>query len=207
MGSKVGAGGSKVFTGKDLAVQERRFRYILDEDAELLLLEEEHAAELYALTTASRGHLRRWLPWVDSVETVFDTQRYVRSCLQQFAEDNGFQAGIWYQGSLGGVIGYHAVDWVNRSTTLGYWLGESFQGKGLVTKACQALVDWAFREWRLNRVEIRCALQNQRSRAIPEGLGFTEEGVVREAEWLYDHFVDLAVYGMLVKDWNRKNNK
>ena len=132
---------------------EQQFHHIIDEDLELCLLDED------------------------------DAQRYIRSSLGQFVENNGFQAGMWYRGTLAGIIGYQGVDWVNRSTALGYWVGASCQGKGLVTKACSALIDPAFREWRLNRVEIRCATGNDRSQAITERLGFTQEGTLRGAEW------------------------
>jgi len=68
-------------------------------------------------------------------------------------------------------------------------------------KACRSLVEYAFDEWHLNRVEIRCAVGNTKSRAIPERLGFKSEGILREAEWLYDHYVDHIIYGMLARDW------
>ncbi len=70
-----------------------------------------------------------------------------------------------------------------------------------MTRACRALVDYAFAKLQLNRVEIRCATGNLRSQAIPERLGFTREGTLREGEWLYDHFVDLIVYSMLAREW------
>jgi ribosomal-protein-serine acetyltransferase len=50
-------------------------------------------------------------------------------------------------------------------------------------------------------VEVRAAPGNRRSRAIPERLGFRQEGILRDAEWLYDHYVDLVVYAMLADDW------
>ena len=185
---------------------EQQFHHIIDEDLELCLLDEDDAQALFDLTDQNREYLRQWLIWVDNIETISDAQRYIRSSLGQLVENNGFQTGIWYRGTLAGIIGYQGVDWVNRSTTLGYWVGASCQGKGLVTKACSALVDRAFREWRLNRVEIRCATGNDRSRAIPERLSFKEEGILREAEWLYDHFADLVVYSILADEWRERSN-
>ena len=188
-------------------VQERTFHYIIDQETELRILEEEHTEALFALTDENRAYLHRWLSWVNSIESASDVAKYIRSSCRQFEEDKGFQAGIWFGGQLAGIIGYQNLDWVNRSTTLGYWVGASFQGNGLATKACGALVDWAFGEWRLNRVEIRCAIENYRSRAVPQRLGFTEEGIIRQGEWLGNHFVDLVIYGMVAKDWQKISSR
>jgi len=180
------------------------FGYRLGENADLRLLEERHAEELSALTDRNRDHLRVWLPWVDSNRTVEDRRNFIRGSLKQFAENDGFQAGLWHEGRLAGVVGYHGIDRQNRGTTLGYWLGEEYEGRGLMTRACWALVDYAFGELRLNRVSIACATGNGKSRAIPERLGFRLEGVQRQAEWLYDHFVDHALYAMLAGEWQER---
>lgn len=176
-------------------------RFGIDEHTELRLLKEQHTKELFALMDQNRKYLREWLPWLDDNKSPSDTKDFIKSSLEQFTSNNGFQMGIWFQGNLAGVIGYHKIDWANRATSIGYWLGASFQGRGLVTKACRALVDYAFSELRLNRMEIRCAVENRKSRSIPERLGFREEGIIRQAEWLYDHFVDHVVYGMLIGEW------
>jgi ribosomal-protein-serine acetyltransferase len=126
---------------------------------------------------------------------------FVDSTMRQLASNQGFQTAIWHNGQIVGIIGYHHLEWANRSTCIGYWLDERHQGKGIMTKACRALVEYAFEEWKLNRVEIRCAEGNLKSRGIPERLGFKAEGLLREAEWLYDHYVDHVVYGMLAKEW------
>ncbi len=177
------------------------FRLPIANDLYLRLLEERHSEELFRLIDGSRQHLRQWLPWLDGVTALEDVREYVRTCLQQFASNNGLVAGIWYQGRLAGTIGHHSIDWHNLSAAIGYWLGEAFQGKGIMTRACRALVDYSFDELGLNRIEVHCATGNARSRAIPERLGFKEEGVIRQAEWLYDRFVDHVVYGMLASEW------
>lgn len=179
------------------------FETDLANDAKLRLLEERHAEELADLSERNRAHLRAWLPWVDGNRTVDDRRRFIRAALEQFARNDGFQAGIWHGDRLAGVVGYHGIDWANRGTTLGYWLGEEFEGKGLMTEACRALVDHAFGELGLNRLSISCAVENTKSRAIPERLGFQQEGVHKQAEWLYDHFVDHAIYAMLADQWRQ----
>ncbi len=182
------------------------FSYKLGENTELRLLEERHAQELTDLTDRNREYLRAWLPWVDANRTVEDRKKFIRGALKQFAENNGFTAGIWHEGRLAGVIGYHSIDWENRTTAVGYWIGEEYQGQGLVTAACRALVDHAFEELGLNRVSIACATENKKSCAIPERLGFRREGVVRQAEWLYDHFVDHVVYATLASEWQTRRS-
>ncbi len=176
-------------------------RFGIDGEAELRLLKEQHAEELFALMNLNREYLQQWLPWLGTHTSLEDTRDFIRGSLEQFANNNGFHLGIWFRGRLAGVIGYHKIDWINRATSIGYWLGASFQGRGLMTRACRTLVDYAFNGFGLNRVEIRCAVENKKSRAIPERLGFREEGIIRQAEWLYDRFVDHVIYGMLASEW------
>ena len=107
----------------------------LTQDTESRLLEERHAEELTNLTDRNREHLRAWLPWVDATRTLEDRKTFIRGALEQFARNQGFVAGIWHEDRLAGVIGYDPIDWENRSTELGYWLGEDYQGKGLVSAA------------------------------------------------------------------------
>jgi ribosomal-protein-serine acetyltransferase len=177
------------------------FTLTIRDDLELCLLEQRHAEELFALVDENREYLREWLPWVDNNKSAVDTQAFIRSSLEQFASNGSFSGGILYQGKLAGCLGFHSINWSNRATSIGYWLGASFQGNGLMTEACRGLVKYAFNELNLNRVRIRCATANKKSRAIPERLGFKQEGTIRQAEWLYDHYVDLVVYGILASEW------
>jgi ribosomal-protein-serine acetyltransferase len=177
----------------------------LSPDAYIRHLELDDAEALFRLTDTNRTYLRQWLPWVDSVQSVRDTARFISLTIEQALRHQGYNYGIWYKGKLAGTLGVHGINWANRRTTIGYWLGERFQGKGLMTDAVAAYIDHLiFGQWDLNRVEIAAATENRRSRAIPERLGFQLEGIIRSNELLRDHFVDHAVYGLLAAEWKQK---
>ncbi len=168
----------------------------IDNNTELRILEKQDGYELFLLTDKNRAYLREWLPWLDSTVKQEDTENFIQSCLEKFAGSKAFDAGIWYKGQLAGVIGLHEIDWQNEKAAMGYWLGEEFQGNGLITKACKEVIKYVFVELNLKKLEIRCATENSKSRAIPVRLGFTEEKVVEMAECLYGRFVDHVVYVM-----------
>lgn len=182
----------------------RDFDQQLSDHVGLRLLRERDADELYALIEDNREYLAEWMPW-PAAQTLEGTQQFIRLTRRQRADDNGFQASIVIDGTIVGVAGFHAVDWANRTTSIGYWLGEAYQGRGTMTDAVRALVDHAFNAWKLERVEIRAAPGNTRSRAIPERLGFTEEGTLRAAERVGDRQLDNVVYSVLASEWRARD--
>lgn len=174
----------------------------VDGETQLRLLEARHAEEYFALAERNRDHLRKWTDvkaYEGSVETV---REYIKHRLLSFANGQGYHLGIWYQGKLVGCLDYANLDWRSRKVELGYWIDASMQGKGLVTKVCQTMIRYAFEEQGLNKVEISCATGNHRSRAVPERLGFTLEGIHRQADWQRDHYDDVVYYGLLAQEWN-----
>ena len=179
------------------------FTHHITRDLALEILEARHADELYQLTDSNREHLRQWLPWVDKIKSVEETRAFIHTTRRQLSDNNGFQTVIRHRGDLVGAVGHHGISWNNRSTSLGYWLAQEAQGKGIMTRSCRGFLEHAFLDLALNRVEIRCAVENTRSRAIPERLGFSPEGVIRDAEWLYDHYVDHVIYGLLTSEWKK----
>jgi ribosomal-protein-serine acetyltransferase len=188
--------------------QERwMFHYEIDQDTKLKLLELRHADEIHAILTHNVSHLQVELPWLHDQLTLSDATEYIQAGLDRFAVNNGLRAGIWYADQLAGIVSLHSVVWPDRKASLGYWLGESFQGKGLVTKSCRALVNYALSELKLHRLEIQCATENWRSRKVADRLGFTQEGILRQSWWTRDHFMDMVVYGLLVPDWKLTESK
>jgi ribosomal-protein-serine acetyltransferase len=177
-------------------------RFELTGDSRLRLLEEGDAEELQAVIEESRAYLAEWLPW-PADQTLERTAEFIRRARKQVEENDGFQAVIVVDGRIAGAAGFGGINWESRSTGIGYWLAEAHQGRGLMTRAVGALTDHALGDLDLNRVEIQVAADNRRSRAIPERLGFEQEGVLREYERVGDRYLDIVVYSLLARERRR----
>lgn len=161
----------------------------------------EDVPELYATIDRNREHLREWLPWVTPEYDIEYARRFVADRIVEHERRSALMCVVRFRGAIAGAIGLHTIDALNRATSVGYWLDEAQCGRGIMTRACRAVVGCAFQDYGLHRVEIRCATGNHRSCAIPRRLGFVEEGVLREAGFLRDRWVDLRVFSALEHEW------
>ena len=173
----------------------------LGDDRSLRALEDADGDELFALIDANRAHLAAWMPFVGQTRGTADSLAFIRAARRQYEENRGLQLAVVQGEQIIGVAGFHAIDWTRRSTSIGYWLAADRQGAGTMTTAVSALLNHAFDRWELARVEIRAGVANQRSRAIPERLGFREEGVVRSAERIGTRVIDHVIYVMTAREW------
>jgi ribosomal-protein-serine acetyltransferase len=174
----------------------------ISEEVELQLLNLSHRDELFCLVDKNREHLRKWLPWVDANRSSTDTESFIKSAINQHESKKGPQYVVFYNAAMCGVCGFHPFDIANKISSIGYWLSHAYSGKGIMTISVKTLLEAGFNEYDLNRIEIACATGNARSRAIPERLGFKYEGVLREREYLYDRYVDHAIYSMLASEFS-----
>ncbi|WAA13530.1 GNAT family N-acetyltransferase [Fervidibacillus halotolerans] len=173
----------------------------------LRLVDLDDAEGLFTLTNTNRDYLKQWLPWLNGTKRVEDTRAFIHKAKLAYDDQKGMTFVILWKEKIVGVISYNSIDWTNKIAYIGYWLSAAVQGNGIMTKSTKFLTDYAFSHLNMNRVEIAAAVENKKSRAIPERLGFQLEGIRREAEWLYDHYVDHAIYGMLKREWDTKKKK
>lgn len=171
---------------------------------DLRVLQEGDAEELHALIDANRAHLSSWLTWAGS-QTFGDTLAFIKRGEERVGVGDGLHCAVRQDGRIVGVVSYMDVNFRHRHTTLGYWLDKNHQGRGLAIGAVRTLVEHAFRIWKLNRVEIRAAVENNRSRALAERLGFVQEGLLRQAEFVNGCFLDTVVYGVTAEGWDDSN--
>ena len=173
----------------------------VDDEIFLKDIELNSAQTVFDLIDSCRDYLSEWLSWVEETLQLNDTILYIQSVAghDMFNGRNVFE--IWYKNELAGLIDFHNGDKVNMSVEIGYWLGEKFQNKGIMTRACSACINYAFTTLGFNRIVIKCALGNVKSQSIPKRLNFKFEGIEREGQILNYRFNDLMVFSMLKKEW------
>ena len=171
------------------------------QDIKLKMLEESEAETLFTLVDENRLYLREWLPWLDFNLTTEESLAFIKSCRKQYSDDLGFNGGIYYRDRLLGMCGFHQIDRLSRKVSIGYWIAQDAQGQGTVTACVKFLIDYAFNELDLNKVSIPAAEYNHKSQAVPKRLGLAKEGIERDAEFLYDHYVNHVHYSVLRSEW------
>ena len=181
-------------------MEEDRHIKIIEVDESIVLkeLEFSDAPVIFGAIENNRKFLAKWLPFVDYTCDLEDSQNFIKSVVDVPDEDREYVFKILYQKVFAGLIGFKGTDAINRKTELGYWICESFQGNGIVTKSVKALMKFAFTDLFVNRIQIKCATGNQKSKAIPIRLGFLFEGIERDGERMNDgHYCDIEVYSFL----------
>lgn len=131
------------------------------------------------------------------MQTVEFVENFVKGTIQRNLDGNEYAFVIIENGIIVGRIGVYKIDLQNKIGEIGYWIIEDKQGKGIITKSCQVIIEFCFEELCLNRIEIKCGSQNLKSNKIPERLNFTFESVIKQGELLYDKFIDLNLYVLL----------
>lgn len=84
----------------------------------------------------------------------------------------------------------------------GVWFHPDAWGEGYALEAGAHLIEYGFRDLRIHRVSATTLRRNEAAGALCERLGFTDEGVSREAQFAEGEYVDVARYGLLVDEWD-----
>lgn len=180
------------------------FSYKLDDEINLRLPILRDAEELHRVVKENIEELKIWMPWATDEYDLESAKTFINFNLTALAETGSFSCAVILDEKISGMIGYNNLNKNNKSVEIGYWLAKTAQGKGVMTRCTKFYVNYAFDELNLNRVQINCNDENKKSRAIPERLGFKQEGILRQVELLNGELKDWVVYGMLAEEWIKK---
>jgi ribosomal-protein-serine acetyltransferase len=183
------------------------FKYDLGDGAELRILEARHAGEFLRFVDENRDFLGRWLRWGDEIKTLEDAEAFLRRGVTRYVEDGLPWVGIWLEREMVGGVLFFPVEARTLATEVGYWLGEGATGRGLVTRAVSAMLDYAFGTLGLHRIALQAEVGNEKSIAVARRLGFKEEGIRRAAAVNRGRYVDMAAFSLLAEEWARRSDQ
>lgn len=170
----------------------------LGEGVRIRTLDPGDARSLLDLVEANRERLRPWMSWEPTTRSTADTLAFIERARASASDAEA--NGIWVEGSLVGTMGL-SMDTRENSGEIGYWIGGTHEGRGIVTRGCRRFLDEAFGAFGLHRVELKAATGNVRSQAVAERLGMVREAVLRDAARVHDGYLDLVVFSILEHEW------
>lgn len=137
-------------------------------------------ASVNAAIIESFAELNKWLSWADHKPTVEETEMEMRKAAARFILREDLPMLIFDRNThefLGGT-GLHRMNWQVPKFEIGYWVRTSQAGNGIITESTNALAQYAFRQLKAARVEIKVDETNTASRRIAEKLHFKQEGIL-----------------------------
>ncbi|MFJ4296133.1 GNAT family N-acetyltransferase [Curtobacterium sp. NPDC089689] len=175
-----------------------RLPIVVDDHVSLVLADDSVAEAYRDLVLADLDHLRPWEELARPDLTTEDVLTYLTPGLTGWAEGTGVPTAIVLDGAVVGAL-VARITPATAKAEVGYWLASGAAGRGVMTRAVEALLDALFDDG-VFRVELRTAADNLPSRAVAERLGFTLEGTLRQAYPIEGVRHDLCVYARLATD-------
>ena len=146
----------------------------------------------------------RWLKVVPYPYPKNLALKFVLEAAAKFENGTGFNFGIEIKGKVkkvAGVISLDKVNYENKNAVLGYWLGEKNWGKGYMTEAVKAVLDFGFKRLKLHRIQAGVYSENLASKMVLEKTGFTLEGTEREKYFKEGRWGNYHTYGLLKREY------
>ena len=166
----------------------------IDNEIKLALVQESFAPMYVELVKENFTYLKQWLTWPPHCQNEQDFASFIRKSLHDYADGKSMVCGIFFNEKLVGNVSFNTINHRLKKVEIGYWLAESVQGNGIMTRVCKKLIEIAFNELEMHKVEISAATENVASRAVCERLGMKLEGIISNSENLNGRIVDHAIY-------------
>lgn len=183
------------------------FTLNINQNLTLALVQTSFAQQYFEIIQRDRDYLSEWMPWPMYAEDEEFFRAFIRRALHDYADGKSLTCAILLNQQVVGNISFNTINHDLKKVEIGYWLSAQHQGQGIVTQSVAKLIDIAFIELGMEKVQIAAATGNQRSRKICERLGFSLEGIITRAENLNGKVVDHAVYGLGREQWANSNKR
>jgi len=148
-------------------------------------LEQFHAEDLYELIDKNRDYISIYLPWMTESYCFEDTAKFITMKEENFEDQEGF-AYVIIDKDTDAILGSIGASIKGRGLAeVGYWLSEDCQGKGVMTQALDLIIEFAFEDTSIIRIDLYTLPDNEKSMMVAKRNGFAFEGV------RYNHQIDM----------------
>ncbi|PAJ73385.1 RimJ/RimL family protein N-acetyltransferase [Pseudoalteromonas sp. NBT06-2] len=178
------------------------FTLEVEQGLKLVLIEQKFASQYFEIVNREREYLSQWLAWPPHANNEDFFLSFIRRSLNDYKDGKSLVCSMLYKDKLVGNISFNSINNELKKVEIGYWLSAEYQGNGIVTKSVSKLIEMAFTELNILKIQISVAVENQPSRKVCERLGFNLEGIITHAENLNGRVVDHAIYGLSRNIWS-----
>lgn len=164
--------------------------------------EAEDAEALYEAVRESMAELSVWMPWCHADYAVTEAREWASS--RQALAAQGAEYNFAIVGPDGRFLGGCGINQVNRIHgfgNLGYWVRTSATGGGVARTAVGKLADWTFGNTDLARLEVVCAVGNERSQRAAAAAGATREGILHDRLLVHGRLHDAVMFSITRGQW------
>lgn len=164
----------------------------------LQAVNESHISELHQLVLRNKSWLQHTLNWPQFVKSEQVTRQNVQGNMMLHQRGIAKMFLIFDEDRMVGVLSFNQIEPSNKTGYIGYWLDEAAQGKGILSTALQAFMDYYVGSGEIRRFVIKCRVDNLPSNRVAQRNGFQLEGCLRQAEFLNDVFHDQNIYARII---------
>ncbi|MEW2521086.1 GNAT family N-acetyltransferase [Actinacidiphila alni] len=182
------------------------FAMSLGDGAELGPLEPWQAEEFLAHMDRGREYVGQHIGLADATADLDSARAWLQSYADKTAADAGRLYSIRLDGVLVGGVLFRLFDAKAGTAEVGCWLEPAAAGRGLVTRAARAIIDWAVLERGIHRVEWLVSAANTPSINVAKRLGMTRDGVLRSNYTHRGTRQDTEVWSVLSPEWHESRS-
>ncbi len=174
----------------------------IDEDCCLCQPIPELSPYFFELLTKHRSKMLKWSTFAKSIKNLKDADNWLKEIYFFNQGGQKFNSVIICEEEFAGILALHRIDKANKRAEIGYWVNHDHQGKGLINKTISPFLNYVFRNYEINRIDLIVGVENEKSISIAKKSGFEKEGLLKEYLIFNDQVQDVFIFRMLKSDFS-----
>jgi ribosomal-protein-serine acetyltransferase len=170
----------------------------VNDQLSLRAIDERFVPELHQLVLKNQAWLQHSLNWAKDVTDESASRQNAQGNVMLHQRGYAKMFLIFDGEEMVGVLSFNQIEPLNKTGYIGYWLDESHQGKGILSQALQAFMQFYSQRGDVRRFVIKCRVANEPSNRVAQRNGFALEGCLKQAEFLNGDYHDQNIYARII---------